>query len=221
MTNKYKIRRLYRVFRNMVNRCYQPKCYAFNHYGGRGIKVCDEWLKDYYLFQEWALSVGYDPEAPKGKYTIDRINNNGDYEPSNCRWVNMQVQSFNRRTNHLITYNGETHPIKEWAIIAGVEFESLYARINKYHWPVGEALEFEPHTPRSKRNKHPRKKGYENPSKRKPVEQLDLDGNVITIFPSMKHASHIALPDSIGKCCHGRQLTAGGYKWRFINSGND
>lgn len=139
MTNKYKIRRLYRVFRNMVNRCYQPKCYAFNHYGGRGIKVCDEWLKDYYLFQEWALSVGYDPEAPKGKYTIDRINNNGDYEPSNCRWVNMQVQSFNRRTNHLITYNGETHPIKEWAIIAGVEFESLYARINKYHWPVGEA----------------------------------------------------------------------------------
>lgn len=190
----------------------------FQHYGGRGIKVCDEWLNDYYSFQKWAIDNGYDPNARKGEKTIDRIDVNGNYEPSICRWVDMQQQGFNKRTNHLLTYNGETHPLKEWANIAGVPFENVYSRINKYGWSVGEALEFEPHTPRPKTPKSPRKKGYANPSKMKPVEQLDLQGNVINTFLSMKDASHIALPVSIGKCCHGRQRTAGGFMWRFKNS---
>lgn len=211
----HKIKRLYRVFRNMVNRCYQPNNEMYHHYGGRGIKVCDEWLNDYYSFQRWAMANGYDPEAIKGEKTIDRIDNNGDYTPDNCRWIDMQKQSRNKRTNHLLTYNGETHPLKEWAEIAGVPFENVYSRINKFGWSVGEALELEPHTPRPKTPKSPRKKGYANPSKMKPVEQMDLQGNIINTFNAMKDASHIALPASIGKCCHGTQHTAGGFRWRF------
>lgn len=89
--------RLYNVFSNMKNRCYNPKSSDYKYYGLRGIKICDEWLNNYLNFKEWALSNGYDESAMKGQCTIDRIDVNGDYEAANCRWVNMSVQSSNRR----------------------------------------------------------------------------------------------------------------------------
>ena len=89
--------RLYKVYANMKNRCYNEKSDDYPYYGGRGIRICDEWRNDYAAFKEWAYANGYDETAEKGECTIDRINVDGNYEPSNCRWVSMAEQSRNRR----------------------------------------------------------------------------------------------------------------------------
>lgn len=88
--------RLYGVWRSMKARCQNPKIGQYKNYGGRGISVCEEW-QQYEQFRDWALSHGYDPNAPFGKCTIDRIDNDGDYEPSNCRWVDFKTQAQNKR----------------------------------------------------------------------------------------------------------------------------
>ena len=88
--------RLYRVWANMKARCNCPTRPEYKNYGGRGIRVCDEW-QHFGAFYEWAMANGYDPEAPFGKCTIERINNNGDYSPDNCMWVDMHVQGMNKR----------------------------------------------------------------------------------------------------------------------------
>lgn len=91
-----KCERLYKVWCGMKERCNNPNNIKYSEYGGRGIKVCDEW-NDYSVFREWALKTGYDANAPRGVCTIDRINNNGNYCPSNCRWVDSHIQRINQR----------------------------------------------------------------------------------------------------------------------------
>lgn len=90
--------RLYHVWHNMKDRCERPKNTNYKNYGGRGIKVCDEW-REYANFREWAYANGYDENAPFGDCTLDREDVNGNYEPSNCRWVDLKVQENNRRNS--------------------------------------------------------------------------------------------------------------------------
>lgn len=135
--------RLYETWHHMKQRCFNPNDRFYHHYGGRGIIVCDEW-QQFKPFYEWAMENGYSEEL-----TIDRVDVNGNYEPSNCRWVTRKVNSNNRRNNHFIEYNGETHTLTEWSEILGIESHTLIMRL-KYNWSVEKAFT----TPVRKKNVH-------------------------------------------------------------------
>lgn len=126
--------RLYTIWNNMRERCSNPNNRSYYLYGARGIRVDPSW-DDYQTFREWALSNGY-----KDSLTIDRINNNLGYCPSNCRWATVKEQANNTRRNRLITYKGETHSLSEWARLLGIKQSTLSMRINKYNWPIEEAF---------------------------------------------------------------------------------
>ena len=130
-----KIDRIYEIWNGMNRRCCDEKDSNYKWYGVKGIIVCDEWKNDYVKFRNWALENGY-----KDNLTIDRINNNGDYCPENCRWATQKVQQRNRGNNHLITYKGKTHCIAEWAEILGMKYQTLLRRINYSKWPIEKAF---------------------------------------------------------------------------------
>lgn len=126
--------RLYSIWCNMITRTTNPKGTAYHRYGGRGVKMCEEWRNNFEAFRDWALANGYTEEL-----TIDRIDNDGGYEPDNCRWVPWSEQ-FNHRSNtKLITYHGETLSISQWAEKLNISKTMLYQRI-KAGWPVERAL---------------------------------------------------------------------------------
>ena len=126
--------RLYNVYCAMKQRCYNKNNKAYKNYGERDIKVCDEWLNDFMAFYNWSMENGY-----KDTLTIDRINVNGNYEPNNCRWVDMKTQQNNRSNNILLTYKGKTKTISQWADIIKVPRERL---INRYYrdWSIEDIL---------------------------------------------------------------------------------
>lgn len=127
--------RLYSIWCDMKRRCYNPKNKRYSRYGGRGISVCEEWKDDFQAFYEWAIDNGYDEHL-----TIDRINVNGNYEPSNCRWVTWKEQQRNTSRNRYITVNGETKTIAEWSEITGIKPDVIKDRLNKLHWTEEEAV---------------------------------------------------------------------------------
>ena len=88
--------RLYQIWKSMRKRCENTNCKSFQYYGAKGVSVCSDW-QDYRAFKEWAMQSGYDNDAPYGACTLDRIDPFGDYEPSNCRWVDLKIQARNKR----------------------------------------------------------------------------------------------------------------------------
>ena len=126
--------RLYRIYNGMKSRCYNPRFPSYQHYGARGVRIYEEWLNDFSAFRSWALSHGYREDL-----TIDRIDNNGNYESDNCRWVTPYVQSNNTRRNRYITLYGETLTLKEWADRFGISEKTVRDRL-KRGWDIETAL---------------------------------------------------------------------------------
>lgn len=127
--------RLYRIYYNMLGRCYNSNVPSYKNYGARGITVCDEWKEDFKKFREWSIKNGYNENL-----TIDRIDVNGNYEPSNCRWATKSEQSKNTTKTHYLTYRGETKSMKQLADDHGISYKKLKDRINKLHWNTERAL---------------------------------------------------------------------------------
>lgn len=128
---------LYNVWRGIKQRCHNPNYHSYNTYGGRGIKVCDEWRNSFDCFAEWADKNGY-----KIGLEIDRVDVDGDYSPINCRWVDDKKQANNRRNTKYITWNGETKPLSEWCDELKLPYASILYRLNSKKWSVEKALTY-------------------------------------------------------------------------------
>jgi hypothetical protein len=137
--------RLYNIWRKMLRRCKNSNEKRYKDYGGRGIFVCNEW-KDYLVFRDWALSNGY-----KEDLTIDRRNNDGNYDPDNCRWATYKEQGNNKRNNHCIVYNGKTQTLMQWSEETSIDYDVIQRRLTVYKWSIEKALT----TPTRKMRKRP------------------------------------------------------------------
>lgn len=123
--------RMRRTWCHMHARCYNPKAANFDNYGGRGISVCERW----HTFENFLADM---PPRPDG-LTLDRIDCNGNYEPSNCRWASRYEQVINRRCTHWLTFNGETLCLRDWGRKLGVPYQTIRTRLVK-GWNVERAL---------------------------------------------------------------------------------
>lgn len=120
--------RLYGIWQKMKDRCINPNTPCYSRYGGRGIKLCAEWTDDFSSFYHWAITHGYSDTL-----SIDRINNNGNYEPCNCRWITFKEQCRNRRTNIIVDYQNEQMTLVEASELSGIPYSTLYARWHNGH----------------------------------------------------------------------------------------
>ena len=118
--------RLYNIWQNMKGRCYNEHDTRYDRYGGRGIKVCEEWRDNFVAFYDWAMSHGYQNDL-----TIDRIDNNGDYCPDNCRWTTNKEQCNNRSTNIKIKIGNATKTLTEWCEIFQVDYKTVRSRLQR------------------------------------------------------------------------------------------
>lgn len=155
-------RRLRAVYNGIKDRCYNPDSVSYKYYGARGISMCDIWLNSYPEFHDWAIENGYNENAARGECTIDRIDCNGNYEPDNCRWVDMKVQSANKRKpsrrpasdahalgmagvirmNIYCYANDKACTLSEIARSIGISRSSLYEKMDgKRPWLLSEIVE--------------------------------------------------------------------------------
>ena len=126
---------LHNIWTNMKQRVCNKNCEAYQNYGGRGIKICDEWLTSFESFYEWAISNGY-----QDGLTIERKDVNGDYCADNCCWASKLTQTRNRRNTQQIYYKNELKPLSQWCDELNLPYNTIRARINNYHWSVEKAF---------------------------------------------------------------------------------
>lgn len=223
--------RILGVWQNMKTRCYNPNFHAFQHYGGRGIMVCDEWKNDFNAFAKWAMENGYDPDAPYGQCTLDRIDVDGNYEPSNCRWVDFSVQRRNQRqfknkfcrpviqTDMDGNFICEHESVKDASRNTGIpasnitavckgNMYSIHGYIWRYKSPTAKELE-------QIEIMEARKKEYAERAFF--INQIDIDGAIVRQFSSLHEASretgcHRQL---IKKVCDGLQATTKGMRFAY------
>lgn len=123
----------YSVWGHMIRRCHRPAAVGYRNYGARGISVCPEWRNSFAAFLR---DVG---PRPSPKHTLDRINNDGHYEPGNVRWTTRKAQMRNTRVNLVIDYNGQSKTLVEWSESLGVNYHTLHARVRR-GWPIDRVL---------------------------------------------------------------------------------
>lgn len=140
--------KLYKTYHAMRERCYNWRSTAYENYGGRGIKVCDLWMSDFIFFYEWALSAGY-----KSNLSLDRIDSNGNYEPSNCRWIPFSQQWRNKTNAVFITVNDEEILLKDFCDKNGLKYRTMYNRVVMLKWSLTDAI----NKPLNVPNKPPKK----------------------------------------------------------------
>lgn len=123
--------RLYQIWFSMRQRCHYPASLSYRRYGGRGIEVCDEW-NNFQTFYDWAMANGY-----RDDLTLDRIDSNGNYAPSNCRWATMKEQQNNRSNNIRVSIGGVERTLSEWSDVSGIPRSTLTWRV-KHNWAENE-----------------------------------------------------------------------------------
>lgn len=126
--------KLYIVWCNMISRCYNTSSQRFSNYGGRGITVCDRWLES---FNNFLSDVG---SLWKPNLQIDRINNDGNYEINNIRFITREEQAFNKSNTRKLTYNKTTMTLTEWSKLIGIKTTTLIARLDYYNWSIERTL---------------------------------------------------------------------------------
>ena len=165
--------RLHHIWTSIKQRCYYTRSISYKNYGGRGIIMCDEWKNNYLSFYNWAMNNGYNDSL-----TIDRIDYDGNYEPSNCRWATKEEQAQNKRNNIVLELNGERHTISEWSRITGIKAGALQSR--KYAgWSDEKTLT----TPVKKLDFHKMSNG------KSPVVLVGKNGEIITEYNSIMEAA--------------------------------
>ena len=127
--------RLYRIYSEILRRCYNPHTHEYPRYGGRGITMCDEWKQSFVAFYDWANNNGYSDEL-----TIDRIDNDGIYSPENCRWATVTEQANNRRSCIMITRDGKTQSLKQWCDELNISYKTVHMRVRYLGWNIEKAL---------------------------------------------------------------------------------
>lgn len=184
--------RIYRIWACMKSRCNDKKGIAYKDYGGRGICVCDEW-NDSSAFIDWALANGYSDNL-----TLDRIDVNGNYEPSNCRWITNDAQQNNRRNNVIVDIDGEKHNITEWCRLYDLPEATIKARIYGYGWNPKTAIV--------------------TPVVREKRVRAFFPNGEIKEFCSAKEAGKVLSLDSktIRGACNGYPKTYHKIKWEYI-----
>lgn len=135
-THRMSNTRIYHIWASMRSRCSNKNLPFYKNYGGRGISVCDEWNNSFETFYSWAINNGY-----RDGSSIERIDNDGNYCPENCKWIDLGKQANNRRMNKRIEYKGETHNLSEWCKILGVSYSLVHNRMNKLGWSFERAVE--------------------------------------------------------------------------------
>lgn len=125
----------YSIWASMLNRCRNPRVRCFERYGGRGIRVCDRWLR----FENFFADMGFRPTG----MTLERKDTNGDYEPSNCKWATLTEQNNNKRTNRRITIDGETLTLAQWCRITGLHHKLIGRRLDR-GWTPKQAVYIDP-----------------------------------------------------------------------------
>ena len=136
---RYSYDRICRIYKNMCHRCNNPEDKDYNHYGARGISICEEWMNNKNSFIEWCINNGYDDNL-----TIERIDVNDDYKPSNCTWIAMIQQASNKTTTKYVLYNGKEMKLidllKEIGCTTHKEQNKVRCRIFRYGWHIEKAI---------------------------------------------------------------------------------
>jgi len=168
--------RLWNIYHSMKKRCLNPNCKRYKDYGERGIKICDEWLKGFDGFADWAKANGY-----RNCLSIERVNVNGNYEPENCTWITMKRQARNKRKSIFITYKGQRMDLMDWCEQLGLKYDTIHHRIT-HGWSPEKA--FESHTSKNSFSQLCREHGLKPATVRDRVNKLGWDLDTALVTPS-------------------------------------